>query len=171
MCPRSHSLPQRAERAGEWSGMFIHCWMVLCQCTQGVCSSTRWYAVCQCSSTPLSFVSAEHLVARYFSISSLFSVHTFHTVLDQANYLWYLEISVWVSWSSRISFNLVFSLIGTNKPTNKNNIFPYKAIFTGTWNQLKRFLLNNSASLFFFFWQDQEAQMPKLGLLHWLKTG
>ena len=27
MCPRSHSLPQRAERAGEWSGMFIHCWM------------------------------------------------------------------------------------------------------------------------------------------------
>ena len=96
------------------------------QCTQGVCSSTRWYAVCQCSSTPLSFVSAEHLVARYFSISSLFSVHTFHTVLDQANYLWYLEISVWVSWSSRISFNLVFSLIGTNKPTNKNNIFQTK---------------------------------------------
>ena len=140
------------------------------QCTQGVCSSTRWYAVCQCSSTPLSFVSVEHLVARYFSISSLFSVHTFHTVLDQANYLWYLEISVWVSWSSRISFNLVFSLIGTNKPTNKNNIFPDKAIFTGTWNQHQRFMLNNSASCFSYFWQDHEAQMPKLGFLHWLET-
>ena len=142
MCPRSHSLPQRAERAGEWSGMFIHCWMVSPVYSRGLFIYSMVCSLPALSpSTPLSFVSTEHLVARYFSISSLFSVHTFHTVLDQANYLE-------VSWSSRISCNLVFSLICTNKPTNKNNIFPDKAISTGTWNQQHRLMLNNSASFF-----------------------